>query len=161
MNRRWVWQFRYRIFSFVLFLTLLSLFSLNNVLLGEDHVPEKMVTIQITHQWPDKTASQVEEEITKPWEQILKPISGYKQIDSISEQGNAQLNLELEKGIKSQEVVQSIRNEFLLQRHRFPQDSFSPRIRSDEVEDHYILILQKIKKALIEIGNYWNRRYET
>lgn len=147
MNRRWVWQFRYRIFSFVLFLTLLSLFSLNNILLGEDHGPEKMVTIQITHQWPDKTASQVEEEITKPWEQILKPISGYKQIDSISEHGNAQLNLELEKGIKSQEVVQSIRNEFLLQRHRFPQDSFSPRIRSDEVEDHYILILQKIKKS--------------
>lgn len=147
MSHRWVWKFRYRVFSFVLFLTFLSLFSLKNILLGEDYGSDKQVTIQITHQWPDKTASQVEEEITKPWEKILKLISGYKQIESISEQGNAQINLELVKGISGKEVIQSIRNEYLLQRHRFPHDSHSPRIRSGEVEDQYIVILQKVKQS--------------
>ncbi|MBM9547905.1 efflux RND transporter permease subunit [Leptospira sp. 201903074] len=147
MNQGWVRRFRYRILALVLFLALLSLFSLTNILLGEDLESEKNESVQITNQWPNKTALQVEDVITKPWEKILKLIAGYKQIESISEQGSSQIYLELEKGINSRELIQSIRNEYLLQRHRFPSDSFSPQIRSNEGENQYIFILQKIKRG--------------
>lgn len=112
---------------------------------GEDSLGGKNSSIQITNHWPNKTALQVEEKITKPWEQILKSISGYKKIESISEVGSSLIHLELEEGIETQNIIQTIRNEYLLQRQRFPEDSFFPRIKPGKSEDTYIVILQKIK----------------
>ncbi|PJZ82140.1 efflux RND transporter permease subunit [Leptospira meyeri] len=137
---------RFRILAIVLFFSLLSVMQLSYLLLGEESFLQSPESIQITIQWPGKTALQVEEGITKPWEQLLKGISGYKEIESISERGSSQIHLELEEGIKKDVIVSAIRNEYLLQRQRFPVDSLSPKIQVKKSEDQYIVILQKISK---------------
>lgn len=145
MNRNWIRFYRYRILAFVLFMILVSSISLNSRVFGEETFLENRRLVQIINHWPNKTALQVEEHITKPWEQILRSIYGYKQIESISEAGISTIYLELAKGVTVQEVIQSIRNEYLLQRLRFPEDSLFPRIQEAKSEDNYIVILQKIK----------------
>ncbi|TGM81312.1 efflux RND transporter permease subunit [Leptospira mtsangambouensis] len=146
MTGNLIQYYRYRIFALVLFLSMLSVFQLGELLLGEESFLQVPESIQITVQWPGKTALQVEEKITKPWEQILKGISGYKEIESISERGSSQIHLELEEDIKKEDIVATIRNEYLLQRQRFPTDSLSPKIQIKKLEDQFIVILQKISK---------------
>ncbi|MBM9590040.1 efflux RND transporter permease subunit [Leptospira sp. 201903075] len=147
MNRLWIFQFRYRILALVLFFVTLSLLSIDGLMFGEEDFREKAESIQIINHWPNKTALQVEESLTKPWEQILRSISGYKQIESISEVGSSMILLELQTGIQKQDIIKSIRNEYLLQRQRFPKDSLFPQIKSTKSEESYILILQRTRKG--------------
>lgn len=145
MSRAWIRCFRYRLLAVAIFIVLVSVFCIDKLTFADEISPEISKTIQITVNWPNKTAIQVEEKITKPWEQILKSISGYKSIESISEVGSSLIRLELREGIEIQNVIQSIRNEYLLQRHRFPEDSLFPRIKLGRLENQYILILQNIR----------------
>lgn len=146
MTGNLIQYYNYRILALVLFFGLLSVLQLDNLMLGEESFLQVSESVQITVQWPGKTALQVEEKITIPWEQILKGISGYKEIESISERGSSQIHLELEEDIKKEDIIAAIRNEYLLQRQRFPIDSLSPKIQIRKLEDQFIVILQKISK---------------
>ncbi|TGL87870.1 efflux RND transporter permease subunit [Leptospira congkakensis] len=147
MNRNWIRKHNHKLLASLLFFVLFSLLSWKGISFGEDGYAEPKETIQITHRFSNKTAIQVEESITKPWEQILKSISGYKQIESISEVGRSMFLLQLDSGTSKQEIVQSIRNEYLLQKHKFPKDSHFPQIQSGKTDDSYLIILQRIHKG--------------
>ncbi|MCW7493881.1 efflux RND transporter permease subunit [Leptospira sp. 2 VSF19] len=147
MNRNWIRFFRFRLLAIVLFFLLLSIFSIDRLVFAEEVPVSNNETLQITTLWPNKTALQIEENITKPWEQILKSVSGYKKIESISEVGSSLIHLELEGGFEKQSLIQTIRNEYLLQRQRFPEDSLFPKIKLGKLEGDYIIILQKIKEG--------------
>ncbi|MCW7470149.1 efflux RND transporter permease subunit [Leptospira kanakyensis] len=146
MNHSWIQRFRHRILALVFFFVFLSILSWKGISFAEAVVTANRESIQITTRFPGKTALQIEESVTKPWEQILKSISGYKQIESISEEGTSFIHLTIEPGVGTGETIQNIRNEYLLQRQRFPQDSLSPRIQSGKSEEEYIIILQRIKE---------------
>ncbi|TGK87454.1 efflux RND transporter permease subunit [Leptospira noumeaensis] len=146
MNQTWIRKFRHRICALVFFFVFLSILSWKGISFAEVVIPENRESIQITTRFPGKTALQIEESITKPWEQILKSISGYRQIESISEEGTSFIHLKFEPGVGNAETIQTIRNEYLLQRQRFPKDSLFPRIQSGKLEDEYIVILQRIKE---------------
>ncbi|TGK97018.1 efflux RND transporter permease subunit [Leptospira brenneri] len=146
MIDHWIRIHRHRILALILFGVLLSVLSWKGIVFGEEIYLEKKESIQIVTRWPNKTAIQVEESLTKPWEQILKSISGYEQVESISETGNSLILLHLKPEIQKQEIVRSIRNQYLLERQRFPKDSLFPKIQLGKEQENYIVILQKLHK---------------
>ncbi|MCW7477183.1 efflux RND transporter permease subunit [Leptospira bandrabouensis] len=147
MSGDWIRIYRFRLLATVLFFVLLSTLSIQRLVFAPEIPDLDDDGLQITTFWPNKTALQIEENITKPWEQILKSISGYKKIESISEIGSSLIHLELERGFEKQNLIQIIRNEYLLQRQRFPEDSHFPKIKFGKPDNHHIIILQNIREG--------------
>ncbi|XDD47414.1 efflux RND transporter permease subunit [Leptospira sp. WS39.C2] len=122
-------------------LILFSILSSPELQIGEWKPEEESQTLIISQNWPGKTASQLEESLIKPWEMMLKSVGGYREIKSTSEFGSVTLYLNLIKGYSKEELLQSVRNLYLLNQNKFPREIHFPRFRYDsDSESNFILL---------------------
>ncbi|MGJ4732803.1 efflux RND transporter permease subunit [Leptospira levettii] len=126
---------------------LVSLMTSREILISENKEIEHQHTLVISQNWPGKTTTQVEELLTKPWEMMLKSVSGYLELKSVSEFGNVTMHLKLNEGIGKEEIIRTIRNLYILNQDLFPKDVLFPRFMFDSGNDSNLILLRRISKT--------------
>lgn len=145
MNRSLLNRNRFQIVSALGFSLAISFLSFRGIELGEYEDKAENETLVISQNWVGKTAVQVEEGVTKPWEMILKSANGYRELKSISDYGSVSIYLKLSEGVNKEHLLQTTRNLYLLNRHQFPSDIHFPKYRYESDRNTYFLLLQRVE----------------
>ncbi|TGM35196.1 efflux RND transporter permease subunit [Leptospira biflexa] len=145
MSFTFVKRMKYQLFMVFGLIVLISILKIREIKLGDAKVMEDVETLVITQNWPSKTARQIEENVTKPWEMILKSVDGYLELKSISDHGNLALYLTLSPEFPKEELLQSVRNVYILNQNKFPRDIHFPRFVYDKDKEFHFILLKKVK----------------
>ncbi|WP_322113539.1 efflux RND transporter permease subunit [Leptospira paudalimensis] len=147
MSFFFVTRFPYQWLMFFGTIILISLMTCREIILSENREIFDQHTLVITQNWPGKTTDQVEESLTKPWEMMLKSVSGYLEIKSVSEFGSISMHLKLNEGIQKEEFLRTIRNLYILNQNVFPKGVLFPRFTFDSGNDSNLILLRRISKT--------------
>ncbi|WP_135641589.1 efflux RND transporter permease subunit [Leptospira jelokensis] len=135
-------NYRYQLISFLVFLAILSIFHSNQFSFEDGNSEKETFTLEISQHWPGKSALQIEGQIAKPWEMVLKTVSGYKERQFVSDHGVFKIYLQIERGNSLSEFIQTIRNVYILNQNRFPNDVLFPRFQSKEDQSSFFIVLE-------------------
>ncbi|TGM80001.1 efflux RND transporter permease subunit [Leptospira bouyouniensis] len=143
MKHTFLKKYFYYIVSLFGFVFLFSALLLREINIGDYHEKNDEIILTITQNWPSKTAFQVEDKITKPWEMILKSVTGYSELKSVSDFGNVKLFLKKNPTIEKQELLRLIRNVYLLNQNQFPNEVHFPRFVYENQNDAFVILLKR------------------
>ncbi|MCW7461944.1 AcrB/AcrD/AcrF family protein [Leptospira limi] len=160
MSFSFVARFSYQWILFFGSVILISLMTCREIVLSENRETFDQHTLVITQNWPGKTTNQVEESLTKPWEMILKSVSGYLELKSVSEFGSVSLHLKLSEGIQKEEFIQTIRNLYILNQNLFPKGVLFPRFIFDSGNDSNFILLRRISKNKVPSPDEFLRKIQ-
>lgn len=139
-------KFPYQWFLFFGTVILISLMTCREILISESREKFDQHTLIISQNWPGKTTSQMEESLTKPWEMVLKSVSGYLELKSVSEFGSISMHLKLSEGVQKEDLIRTIRNLYILNQTLFPKGVLFPRFMFDSGNDSNMILLRRISK---------------
>jgi HAE1 family hydrophobic/amphiphilic exporter-1 len=93
--------------------------------------------IRIQTQWPGALPAEVERQIVQEQEEQLKSLEGLEEIQSVSNYGQAQINLTFQIGTDVNRALLDVSNR-LQQVQRHPEDALKPRVQAASTEDQAI-----------------------
>ncbi|WP_156825395.1 efflux RND transporter permease subunit [Leptospira yanagawae] len=137
-------NYRYQFVSGLAFLVFLSLFYSNQISIEDENQEDEFLQLEISHHWPGKSALQIEGQIAKPWETILKTVNGYRERQFVSDHGILKIYLQMDKVNSLSEFIQTLRNVYILNQNQFPNDVHFPRIQSREDKSSFFIVLEQI-----------------
>jgi hydrophobe/amphiphile efflux-1 (HAE1) family protein len=115
-------------------LVVLGLFSYRG--LGLEAMPNVQIPVAIVEvQYPGASPEAVENDITRPLEEIINTVSGVKTLRSNSWEGRAGLYIDFDLSTNMDKAMQDIRDKVALVRPRFPKEAKDPFIARVEGEN--------------------------
>ena len=115
-------------------LVVLGLFSYRG--LGLESMPNVQIPVAIVEvQYPGASPEAVENDITRPLEEIINTVSGIKTLRSNSWEGRAGLYIDFDLSTNMDKAMQDIRDKVALVRPRFPKEAKDPFIARVEGEN--------------------------
>ncbi len=106
--------------------------------------------------YPGASPEQVENDLTKPIEEVVNTVAGVKKIRSNSWEGRAGVYIEFNLSTNMDKAVQEMRDKVALLKPNFPKDAKEPFIsRGDGENNSYLgnLNLTSDKRSLRELSN--------
>ncbi len=133
----------------------LGLFSYQR--LGVEAMPNVEIPVaSVIVNYPGASPEQVENDLTKPIEDIVNTVAGVKKIRSNSWEGRAGIFIEFTLATKMDKAVQELRDKIAAVRPSFPKDAKDPQItRIDGEENAFMgnLTLTSDTRNLRELSN--------
>ncbi len=124
--------------------------------LGVESMPNVQLpfaTIEI--QYPGASPEQVENDITRPVEDVINTVSGVKTIRANSWEGRAGLFLEFQLSTNMDRAMQELRDKVALVRPRFPKEAKDPfiiRAEGDNEQPIVTMVLTSSQRGLRELS---------
>lgn len=133
----------------------LGLFSYQR--LGVEAMPNVEIPVaSVIVNYPGASPEQVENDLTKPIEDIVNTVAGVKKIRSNSWEGRSGVFIEFTLDTSMDRAVQELRDKIAMVRPSFPKDAKDPMIsRMDAEENSYVanLSLTSDQRSLRELSN--------
>lgn len=129
------------VFCTMVMLAIMVMGLVSYVRLPIDQMPDVQVPVGVVYvAYPGASPQAVENDLTKPIENALNPISGVKKIRSRSREGSALVIVEFEMNVNMDRAIQDMRDKLAQVRPSFPREAKDPYVsRANNDDDQPIV----------------------
>ncbi|TAG77326.1 MAG: efflux RND transporter permease subunit [Betaproteobacteria bacterium] len=138
------------VFCAMVMFALMVMGAVSYMRLPVDSMPDVQVPIGVVYvAYPGASPQAVENDLTKPIENALNPISGVKKIRSRSREGSSLVIVEFDMNIKMDVAIQDMRDKLAQVRPSFPKEAKDPYIsKANNDDDQAVVSLGVTSKTM-------------